>query len=144
MKSSSNTLGALLSDITRMMRRVFQETYRPTADCSLTLSQARALLHIARNEGLKQIELADRLEIKPITAARLIDVLCDAALVERRPDAKDRRAFQLFLTEAAAPHLAEIERAVTIVYAQAFKGFDDAESQTVIRLLSQIHKNFSA
>ncbi|MCH1930137.1 MarR family transcriptional regulator [Shewanella sp. A25] len=143
MKLSSNNLGPLLSDITRMMRRAFQENYRPTAECSLTLTQARALLSVARNEGLKQIELAELLEIKPITAARLVDVLCDASLVERRQDAKDRRAFQLFLTEAAFPHITEIERAAVQVYSKAFQGFKQEEQDELLNLLTQVRQNLA-
>ena len=38
------------------------------------------------------------LDLQPITLARLIDKLCGLGLVERRDDAKDRRANRLFLT----------------------------------------------
>lgn len=143
MNIPSNNLGALLGNVTRMMRRAFQATYQQTENCSLTLTQARALIGIARHQGLKQFELAEILEIKPITVARLIDVLCDAGLVERRQDAKDKRAFKLFLTDAAKPHLDEIDRAALIVYAQALKGFDEVQAKAILCALTQMHKNLS-
>ncbi|MGH8033710.1 MAG: MarR family transcriptional regulator [Lysobacterales bacterium] len=35
---------------------------------------------------MRQVELAERLEVKPITLARLIDQLAQACLVERQAD----------------------------------------------------------
>jgi MarR family transcriptional regulator, transcriptional regulator for hemolysin len=60
---------------------------------------------VERYEGLKQIELADMLDLQPITLTRLIDRLCESGLIERRADPDDRRAKRLYLTAAAAPVL---------------------------------------
>src|SRR4051812_9261819 len=100
MELRHDTLGFLLADVSRLMRRAFQQRLEGS---SLTLAQARALIYVSRHEGVRQIDLADLLEIQPITLARLIDQLAAAGLVERRPDPTDRRAYQVFLTSAAAP-----------------------------------------
>ena len=62
-----------------------------------------------RSEGLKQRELADMLDLAPITLARLIDKLTASGLVERREDAADRRANRLFLTPEATPALKRLD-----------------------------------
>ena len=64
----------------------------------MTRAQWAVLFRLERNEGLKQSELAEMLDIQPITLTRLIDRLCDNGLIERRSDPNDRRAKRLFLT----------------------------------------------
>ena len=66
-------LGFLMSDIFRLMRHNFQEHVKGVS--SLTFAQAKALRYISTSEGLRQVELAEKLDIKPITLARLIDLL---------------------------------------------------------------------
>ena len=50
------------------------------------------------HEGLKQSELAEMLDLQPITLTRLVDRLCANGLIERRADPNDRRAKRLYLT----------------------------------------------
>jgi DNA-binding MarR family transcriptional regulator len=47
---------------------------------------------------LSQVDLADVLELQPISLVRLLDRLVEHGLLERRPDPRDRRANRLFLT----------------------------------------------
>ena len=106
MSLRQDSLGFLISDVSRLMRRAFEQRLEGS---SLTLAQARALIYVARHEGVRQVELAESLEVQPITLVRLLDQLAEAGLVERRADPGDRRAYQIFLTPAATPHLAAIE-----------------------------------
>ena len=75
-----DSLGFLLADVFRLLRQNFQ---RRLEGSSLTLAQARALVYLSRHEGVRQVDLAEMLEVQPITLARLIDQLADAGLVER-------------------------------------------------------------
>ena len=43
------------------------------------------------------------LDMQPITLTRLVDRLCANGLIERRADAKDRRANRLYLTPGGTP-----------------------------------------
>ena len=63
------------------------------------------LFRLDRSEGLKQSELAEMLDLQPISLTRLLDRLADNGLIERRADPNDRRANRLFLTPAARPLL---------------------------------------
>ena len=71
----------------------------------MTRAQWAVLVKLQRCEGVKQAELADSLDLAPITLARLIDKLTASGLVERRDDAADRRVYRLYLTEKAGPTL---------------------------------------
>jgi DNA-binding MarR family transcriptional regulator len=60
-----------------------------------TRAQWIVLYRLREQEGLSQVDLADLLELQPISLVRLLE----HGQLERRPDPKDRRANRLFLTE---------------------------------------------
>jgi DNA-binding MarR family transcriptional regulator len=64
-----------------------------------TRAQWIVLFRLREQEGLSQVDLADVLELQPISLVRLLDRLVEHELLERRPDPKDRRANRLFLTD---------------------------------------------
>ena len=92
--------GALMIEVTRLIRSEFNRRVQPLG---LTQAQWRALAKLSREGDLRQSQLADELEIKPMTVTRLVDRLEEAGLVERRTDPRDRRAQRLHLTEKAEP-----------------------------------------
>jgi len=65
-----------------------------------TRAQWIVLFRLRQQEGLSQVDLADVLELQPISLVRLLDRLVEHGLLERRQDPKDRRANRLFLTES--------------------------------------------
>ncbi len=131
-------IGFLLSDTSRMLRRIFNERL---THLGLTQAQWRAMAHLSRHEGLNQVSLADRLDVQPITVARLIDKLVAAQLVERRPDPNDRRAQRLFLTAQAVPVLEQIWDVADETYAVVLKGMSDEERDLLIDLLTRMQTN---
>ncbi|SIO57829.1 DNA-binding transcriptional regulator, MarR family [Bradyrhizobium erythrophlei] len=64
-----------------------------------TRAQWIVLFRLRQQEGLTQVDLADVLELQPISLVRLLDRLVEHGLLERRPDPRDRRANRLFLTQ---------------------------------------------
>ena len=141
MQLQQDSLGALLVDITRMMRRAFQQ--RMTGS-DLTLAQARVLVYVARREGLRQIELAELLEVQPITLARLIDQLVETGLVERRADPDDRRAYQIHLRPAATPHLVTIEQVMASIRSEAMHGLDSQQAAALLGGLRVMRSNLAS
>jgi MarR family transcriptional regulator, transcriptional regulator for hemolysin len=90
-------IGALMHDVSRLMRRRFERRARQTG-LAITRQQARVLLSVARNEGLSQAAIATLLDIEPIALVRLLDRLHEEGLVERRLHPTDRRVRTLWLT----------------------------------------------
>jgi len=103
--SKNREFGFLLNDVARLMR-----TYadHKAAQFGITRAQWAVLVRLDRSEGLNQSELAEMLDLQPITLTRLLDKLSDSRLIERRPDPDDRRAKRLFLTAAARPLLEQL------------------------------------
>jgi len=125
----------LVVEVSRLMRREF---YDRLEGSHLSQSQARALKHIAHNEGLKQRDLAELLEIQPITLARLVDQLEEMKLVERRPDPEDRRAYRLHVTPEARPHLVAIEEVADRIRAHALADLTEKERAAAVAALAKI------
>src|SRR5882672_4407798 len=100
--SPAREFGFALHDVARLLRTYSDQRAR---EVNMTRAQWAVLVRLQRFQGVKQSELAEMLDLQPITLARLIDKLCDLGLVERRDDAKDRRANRLFLLEKATPTL---------------------------------------
>ena len=141
MELRQDSLGFLLADVSRLMRRAFQQRLEGS---SLTLAQARALVYVSRHEGVRQIDLAEMLEVQPITLARLLDQLTDTGLVERRADPSDRRAYRVFLTPAAAPHLAAIEQVAAVIRKVALRDLDKQQAATLLLALNTMRDNLAS
>ena len=140
-RSHADSLGFLVSDVTRLMRRAFKMRLE---DSLLTFAQARALVYVARNEGIRQVDLAEMLEVQPITLTRLIDQLTAAGFVERRADPVDRRAYRIHLTPAAAPQLAAIDQVVVAIRKDASRGLTKDETAALSSALIRMRDNLTS
>jgi len=98
----------LLSNVVTLARLIRTEVDKRARAHGMTRAQWAILIRLDAQPGLLQKELAEILEVEPITVARLIDRLESRHMVERRPDPGDRRCWRLHLTDASRPLLSEI------------------------------------
>jgi DNA-binding MarR family transcriptional regulator len=105
----------LLSDIVTLARLIRTEVDKRARTHGMTRAQWSILIRLEIQPGLLQKELAELLEVEPITVARLIDRLEARRMVERRPDPMDRRCWRLHLTDESRPLLGEIDVQLTDV-----------------------------
>ncbi|HEY8519951.1 MAG TPA: MarR family transcriptional regulator [Gammaproteobacteria bacterium] len=140
MRSSSDfdKVGVLIVAVSRLLRRNFD---RRVQSLGLTQAQWRAIAHLMHEEGLNQAALAERLEVKPITVARLIDRMQSAGWVERRTDPDDRRAIRLYLTPKAQPILAEMQRRAEEMMAEALRGIAPSARRELAAALKRMKQN---
>jgi MarR family transcriptional regulator, transcriptional regulator for hemolysin len=141
MQNSEQSIGFLISDTARLMRRRFDQRAR---HLGLTRAQWQVLAHLQRNEGINQIGLADLLDIEAITLCRTIDRMEEGGWVERRADPNDRRARLLFLTERARPFIADMRVIAEEIYAEALSGLPADTRQTLTEILTAMRTNLSA
>lgn len=140
MGSDKDSLGFLVADVSRLLRNAFQNRLGAG---NLTFLQARALVYIARHEGVRQNQLAELLEIQPITLVHVIDQLEARRLVKRTTDARDRRAKLLFLTPPAQPVLESIDVVVDSIRDDAMSGLDNDEAAQTVAALYRIRANLN-
>ena len=134
-------LAFALHDAARLLRTYADQRAR---ELNTTRAQWAVLSRLQRCEGVKQGELAEALDIAPITLGRLIDKLASAGLVERRDDPADRRAHRLYLTEKAAPALSALGALAEDVMSRALAGLDENAIQTILKGLATIKANLKS
>ena len=137
-RSLNREFAFLLNDVARMLR-----TYadRKAGQFGVTRAKWTVLARLDRFEGLKQSELAEMLDLQPITLTRLLDRLCANGLIERRPDPNDRRANRLYLTPAARPLLERLGELGEELMAMAFAGVDRAAVERMAADLATVKEN---
>ena len=94
---------------------------------SLSPAQLSALLSVEAYGPLRIGDLAARERVSPPTMTRLVDVLADAGLVDRRPDPEDRRGQLVELATAGGGLLAEIRRERTTLLSQRLAALSPAD-----------------
>ena len=139
--SPARELAFALHDVARLLRTYADHRAR---EHNTTRAQWAVLSRLQRCQGASQAELAEALDLTPISLARLIDKLDAAGLVERRPDPRDRRIHRLFLTERAAPVLNCLAALAEDVMAKALAGLDEATRETMARGLAAIKTNIKS
>src|SRR5262249_54793318 len=127
-----------INDVARMLKTYADQRAR---DLGMTRAQWAVLSRIERSEGLKQCELADTLDLQPITLTRLIDRLCDGGLIERRSDPDDRRAKRLYLTPAARPVLDGLTQLGKDIMATVLAGIEPAAVERLLAHLLTLKAN---
>ncbi|HEX3864605.1 MAG TPA: MarR family transcriptional regulator [Stellaceae bacterium] len=133
-------VGALLHDVARLIRRRFERRARQTG-LPITRQQARALLHIARNEGLSQAAVATMLDVEPIALVRLLDRLHEEGLVERHAHPTDRRVRTLWLTPVAWDVIDRILAINREVREETCAGLSAAEREMLMAALGHMKSN---
>jgi DNA-binding MarR family transcriptional regulator len=132
------TLAWEIGETSHALRRAFD---RKAAEVGVTRAQWRVLAHLGRGPGQRQVELAERMDIEPITLCRMIDRLEESELVERQRDPADRRAWRLFLTPKAEPLVERLHALADDLTAEAFAGLDRSTLDAVRAALTRVRAN---
>ncbi len=118
----------LLNDVARLTRVAADKRARLHG---MTRAQWVMLLRLERQPGLSQKEVAEILEVEPITVARLIDRLETHGMVERRDDPDDRRIWRLHLLPPARPVLQALQCERLDMLKMLSAGLDPAAVETI-------------
>jgi len=89
-------------------------------------------------EGLSQVDLADVLELQPISLVRLLDRLVEHGLVERKHDPRDRRANRLFLTSAGRQLADDLDSLRESIATDVLQDVPDAAIEISLKTLRDI------
>jgi MarR family transcriptional regulator, transcriptional regulator for hemolysin len=131
-------LAFAINDVARLLRT---NADQKAAQFGMTRAKWAVLARLDRFEGLKQNELAEMLDLQPITLTRLLDRLSDNGLIERRADPDDRRAKRLFLTPAARPLLEQLSSLGEELMETALAGLGPPEVAALLAYLSVVKEN---
>jgi DNA-binding MarR family transcriptional regulator len=129
-----------IAETSHAMRRFYD---RRVAQLGVTRAQWRVIAILGHNPGMKQVELADRLDVEPISTCRIIDRLEEAGLVERQRDPSDRRAWRLSLTAKAEPIRARLSELAEEMSQEAFFGLSEQQLETMGAVLARVRENIA-
>ena len=134
------TLPFEIAETAHALRKAFD---RRACGHGVTRAQWKVLFRLERQPGLRQIELADMLDIEPITLSRIVDRLEEGGLVERAADPSDRRAWRLHITAKAAPLVEKLHAIADEMIAHAFAGVDPKDVEITRQVLGRVRENAS-
>src|ERR1700761_8775449 len=109
-----------------------------------TRAQWIVLFRLRQNEGLSQVDLADVLELQPISLVRLLDRLVEHGLLERRHDPKDRRANRLFLTAKGRKLVDELDSLRDAIATDVLHDLSDDKLQITLETLHDVKERIKA
>ena len=126
-----------IAETAHALRKAFT---RRASSLGVTGAQWKVLFRLKRKPDLRQSELADMLDIEPITLSRIVDRLQEAGLIEREADPTDRRAWRLHVTAKAEPIVEKLQAVADDMTAEAFAGIDPDDIATLRRVLAQVRE----
>lgn len=129
-----------IGETAHALRKAFD---RKAVGLGVTRAQWKVLFRLTRQPGLRQVELADLLDIEPITLCRIVDRLEEAGLVERTSDPSDRRAWRLHVTVSAQPLIDKLRAVADELSGEAFAGIDPKDIETARQVLARARENAS-
>ena len=127
-----------IMDVARMLRTYADQRAR---QFGISRAQWGVLVRLDRSEGLKQSELAEILDLQPISLTRLLDRLAHNGLIERRPDPNDRRANRLYLRPAAKPLLGRLSELGADMMETVLEGLDAKALDRMLKELGVLKDN---
>ena len=131
-------LGFYIHDASRLRRIIYDAALKPAG---VTRSQAWVLAYLSRADGMAQSDLAAQLDLGKVALGGLVDRLENAGLVERRPDASDRRVKRIFLTAAGRRVVNKMRKISGPTNAEILAGVDPADVRATARTLHAIKAN---
>jgi len=132
------TLPFEIGETAHTLRKAFD---RLAVGLGVTRAQWKVLFRLTRTPGLRQVELADMLDLEPITLCRIVDRLEEAGLVERTRDPSDRRAWRLHVTAKARPLIEKLKAVGAELVDEAFAGIDPRELEIARSVLARVREN---
>lgn len=128
----------IFQDLARFRAIIFDGFLKPY---DMTMSQGWVLVHLWREDGLRQSELAERMEVATVTISKLIDRLEARKFVERRADSGDRRSNRIFRTDRGSELVKVMTKTVSLVDEIANQGISEEELALTLKVTQKMRDN---
>jgi len=138
MNENKNSLGRWIS---LLHRHGHVYVGRQLKQYSISKSQYTFLNALYKKDGSRQEQLSDYLKIDKGTTAKAIKKLEDDEYIIRKIDAKDKRAYNVYLTEKALKMKPIVRKAMMDWMDILFSGFSEDEKKTFLALLERMGEN---
>lgn len=133
--------GFLISKIKQIQGRVFESLLDENGISEFNGAQGRILFVLWETDNIPISELSEKTGLAKTTLTSMLDRLEGAGHIRRVPDAEDRRAVRICLTESAEALRGKYEDVSEIMNGIFYKGFDDDEIFEFEKALGKVLEN---
>jgi DNA-binding MarR family transcriptional regulator len=130
----------LLDRTARRVKQYAQQQFKEQG-FNITVDQWLVLKHLSEQEEMKQNELAELVFKDNPTLTRIVDLLCEKGLTERKKHPADRRSFIVALTKAGTRKVAQLKPKVKQVRLKAWEGLSEKDFNQFKKILDTIYQN---
>ena len=134
------TLPFEISETAHALRKAFD---RRAVGMGVTRAQWKVLFRLDRQPGMRQIELADMLDIEPITLSRIVDRLEEGGLVERSPIRRTGGHGGFTSPQRHSRSSRNCGCVADEMIAEAFAGVDPKDIEITRQVLGRVRENAS-
>lgn len=124
-----------------IMRRHRHLSHLMLKDQDVHPGQPPVLFELARHDGMRQSELAERIRITPATLTVMLNRMVKNGHVERRTDPDDQRVSRVYLTDKGRDAVEEVREALHASEALVLEGISPAENMLLRRLFMHMYQN---
>jgi len=109
----------------------------PNADKPRFCGYGHILDVLSKNDGLRQREIAEMLNIRPQSASEAIVSMEGQGLVEKRPNEHDKRSSLVYITQEGRQRQIDLRNERIENARRIFEPLTDSEKQTLLALLNK-------
>ena len=135
-----NTYSFLLNRTARRVKQFAQKRFKEF-EFGITVDQWTVLKVLNESDRLNQSELAKLTFKDTPTLTRILDLLVEKGLAERVMDVKDRRRFQVLLTEEGKQKVEEMRPKVAEIRSKAWENLTESDFEHFKKVLDTIYSN---
>jgi DNA-binding MarR family transcriptional regulator len=132
----------LLDRTARRVKQYAQQKFKELG-FNITVDQWLVLKHLSENGEMKQNDLAELIFKDNPTLTRIIDLLVEKGLIERKLNPSDRRSFRVSLTSNGRKKVEQLKPRIKTVRLKAWEGLSERDFNQFKRILNTIYKNLS-
>ena len=135
-----NAYSLLLDRTARRVKQYAQQKFNEL-NFNITVDQWLVLKQVYEHDKIKQNELAELLFKDNPTLTRIIDLLCEKALMVRKLHPEDRRSFNVELTREGKKKVEQMMPKIREIRLQAWKGLTEKDFNHFKKTLNTIYQN---
>ena len=110
-----------------------------TENLNITGSQGYTLLAMPDSESISMNDLSLKMKLASSTMTRTVDPLVKKGLVERQPDAEDRRVVRVRLTESGILAKQQLHEALQWFFSSVMEEIPEREREQVLHSLERLN-----
>lgn len=141
MAGNTKNFGAYIDRTIKVIRHNYVKMFK-ALKVDITTEQWVVINALHEQNGISQTELASGSFKNTATVSRIIDLLCNKGLVERKRFENDRRRHKVFLTKEGETLFNKVYPAVLQLRAKGWANLSEEDYDSFLRIINQVFENF--